>query len=143
MEASQEGGPMDEHDPRPNETPGDPHAEYLARYGAPVPPPPPSFQYAAASPAPGRRRGPRLLAAGAALAVVAVAGVAGFALGRQDHQGAQTAGGGPAGGYSGQAPNMQPNQQSPYGNNDPFEGMPFTGPGIQGGGPSDSAQGGT
>lgn len=133
----------DAQEPRPTEAPGDPHAEYLARYGAPVPPPAPSsFQYAAAPPTPGRRRGPRLLAAGTALAAIAVAGGAGFALGHLDRRGEPTAGGPPPG-ASGQAPNGQPNQEAPFGDIDPFEGMPFTGPGAPGGSPSDSAQGGS
>jgi S1-C subfamily serine protease len=133
---------MDEQDPRPTETPEDPHAENLARYGAPLPPPvPPSFPYAAASPTPGRRHGPRVLVASAmALAALAVAGGTGFALGRFDHHGQPNAGA-PAHGYVGQAPNGQPNEQSPFEGN-PFRGMPFTGPG-NGGAPSDSGESGT
>jgi S1-C subfamily serine protease len=131
---------MDEQDPRPTETPRDPHAENLARYGAPVPPPvppsgPPSFQ-PAASPSPGRRRGPRLFAVGTALAVVAVAGGAGFVLGRlDDHR--QTTAGGPSARFSGEAPNGQQFEELPFG------GMPLTGPGGRGGTPFDSSSGGT
>ena len=86
---------MDEHDPRPSNDPADPHADYLARYGAPVPPPafplpptPPAFQ----QPPHRKRHGRRLLAAGAALAVVGAATGAGFLLGRADQQGQQDAG---------------------------------------------------
>src|SRR3954447_10780132 len=96
---------MDEHDPRPDETPGDPHAENLARHGAPVPPPASPSQ----PPAPAslmRRRVPRLLAAGTALTVVPGAAGVGFAIGRLAHH-AQSSAGGPPAGYAGQPPNGQ------------------------------------
>ena len=77
---------MDEQDPRPSESPVDPHAEKLARYGAPLPPP--AFPLQQPSPfqqvPPARRRVPRLLATGTAIAVVAAATGAGFLLGRLD-----------------------------------------------------------
>jgi len=134
---------MDEQQPRDGENAADPHAAHLARHGAPVPPPTAAWAYAevpAASPR--RRRGPRLLATGLALAVVAVAGGAGFALGRFDHHDTASAGA-PTGGYAGQAPQ----QQAPNGGSDggfsPFGGTPFSGPGEQGGTPFDSTDQGT
>ena len=141
---------MDEHDPRPSDSSADPHAEYLARYGAPVPPPvfpyqppPVAFQ----QPPPAKRRGRRVLALGTALAVVGAAAGAGFLLGRHDSH-AQAEAGGPPSGYSGQAPDTQtPNGQgfgeSPFGNTDPFGGTPFTAPGGPGGSPFDSSSSGT
>ena len=117
-----------------DETPRDPHAENLARYGAPVPPPP-----VPPTPAPPpRRRAPRLLAAGTALAVVAAATGAGFALGRLDDHRAASADG-PSAGYSGTTPNQQ--DGGTYGN--PFGGTPFSGPGGSGGEPFDSSSTGT
>jgi S1-C subfamily serine protease len=149
--------PQDEQDPRPTEQPGgtpaDPHAEYLARFGAPVPPPPAAAPTSSPTPAssPSRRRGPRMVAVGTALAVVAVAGGAGFALGHLDRHTQATAGS--PSGYAGQnpfgqAPNGQDSGgQDPYGQNQfgqggPFGGTPFTGPGGSGN-PSDSANDGT
>ena len=141
--------PQDEQDPRPAEKPADPyadpyaglyadpHAEHLARYGAPVPPPPTiGLPTSATPPTPPRRRGPRLVALGAALAVVGVAGGAGFALGRVDHPDQTTAGSSPSA-NAGQAPDSQtPNSQTPYGQQfggqDPFGGTPFSGPGGSG-----------
>jgi S1-C subfamily serine protease len=162
MEASDEEEPMDEQDARPSQhDPIDP-IDNPARFGAPLPPPPaaswpptmpptmqptlpPEMSGASATPPPPRRRRPRLVAAGLALAVVAVAGGAGFALGRFDSHG-QPSAGGPTSGYAGQAPNGQPNGQggeSPFGNTDPFGGTPFNGPGGFGGSPFDSASSGT
>src|SRR5690348_15544134 len=83
---------MDEQQPRAGENAADTHAEHLARHGAPVPPPASPWAYAEVPAASPRRRGPGLLAAGLALAVVAVAGGAGFALGRFDHHGTASAG---------------------------------------------------
>src|SRR5262245_57844680 len=135
---------MDEQDPRPSESPGDPHAENLARYGAPVPPP--AFAFPQPSPfqqvPPARRRVPRLLATGTAIAVVAAATGAGFLLGRLDPH-TQSEAGGPQSGYSGQAPNGQEFGGSPFGNTNPFGGTPFTDPGGPGGSPLDSSSGGT
>jgi S1-C subfamily serine protease len=122
---------MDEQDPRPTETSGDPHEEHLARYGAPVPPPVPSFGPPVAPPASVRRRGPRFFAAGTALTVVAAAAGVGFALGRFDHH-TQPSAGGPPAGYAGRAPHGRE-----------FRGTPFTGPGGSGGTPFDSASSGT
>jgi S1-C subfamily serine protease len=91
-------------------------------------------------PAPARRRTPRLLAAGTALAVVAVATGAGFALGRLGDHSQQTAG--PAAGYSGQAPNGQQfGEGTPFGGANPFGGTPFSGPGGSGS-PFDSTSNG-
>jgi S1-C subfamily serine protease len=97
---------------------------------------------ASATPHPPRRRGPRLLALGTALAVVAVATGAGFALGRLEHHAAPTAGGA-QGGYAGQAPNGQGFGESPFGNTAPFGGTPFNGQGGSGGTPFGSATEGT
>ena len=128
---------MDEQDPRPEdaagESSGDPHAEHLARYGAPLPPP--ALPYAATPPPPHRHRGPRLVAAGLALAVVAVAGGAGFALGRFDHGSDNT-----AGGPTGRSTTPNPDGQQ---DGNPFGGTPFAGPGGSGGAPFDSSSGGT
>src|SRR3954468_8140948 len=98
---------MSEQDP--TETPAYGPADKPTRYGAPLPPPPiaPASTWTSATPQPPRRRGPRLVALGAALAVVAVAGGAGFALGRVGHHGQATAGGPPSG-HSRQAPNQDP-----------------------------------
>jgi S1-C subfamily serine protease len=103
-----------------------------ARLGAPVPPPPdgpfPPTSYAAPPPAP-RRNVPRLIALGTALAVIAVAGGLGFALGRSDSGG--NAAGGP-GSFS--APGNQGGQgfgQAPSDGGEgttPFGGTPFSGP---------------
>jgi S1-C subfamily serine protease len=130
---------QDEQLPNP-EPAGDPHAENLARYGAPVPPP--VFQQvgAAAGPPP-RRRTARVLAVGSALAVVAAATGAGFAVGRLGDHSQQSAGAPPAG-YSGLTPNGQQGGGTPYGGTDPFAGTPFTGPGGSGT-PFDSSAGGT
>jgi S1-C subfamily serine protease len=118
----------DEQQP-PTETPRHPHAENLARHGAPVPPP--AYAYPGPAGPPARRRTPRLLAAGTALAVVAVATGAGFALGRLGEHTQPSAG--PAGGYSGQAPNGAPfGGGTPYGGTNPFGGTPFSGPGGSG-----------
>jgi S1-C subfamily serine protease len=126
-----------------DESPRDPHAENLARYGAPVPPPalPPGPGTPDGGAAAPRRRTPRLLAAGTAIAVVAAATGAGFALGRvDDHQG--TSAGGPPAGYNGQTPYGQDGQDGqPFGS--PFGGTPFSGPGGSGGAPFDSSDGGT
>lgn len=127
---------MDEQDPRPSETSRDPHAENLARHGAPVPPPVSPFEHPVAQPAPVQRRGPRLFAAGTVLTVVAAAAGVGFALGRLDHH-TQPSAGGPPAGDTGQAPNGQEFGGTPFG------GTPFTGPGGSGGTPFDSASGGT
>ncbi len=118
-----------------DESPRDPHAENLARYGAPVPPP--SAPQQGTPPPPPRRRAPRLLAAGTALAVVAAATGAGFALGRLDDHRAASAGG--PSGSSGTTPNQQ--DGGSYGN--PFGGTPFAGPGGSGGAPFDSSSSGT
>lgn len=112
---------MDEHDP---------HAENLARHRAPVPPP--TFGYRAMPTSPPRRRASRLLAAGAALAVIAGATGVGFALGRHDHQSPPSAGS-PSGGEAG---------RTPYGDTSPFGGTPFTGPGDSGAMPFDSSSSG-
>jgi S1-C subfamily serine protease len=129
----------DPHDPHQPETPQDPHAANLARYGAPLPPAvPPSFQHSAAPPSPSRRRGPKLLAAGTAVAVLAAATGAGFALGRLDHQAPPEAGG-PSAGSTGQAPNGPGTGESPYYGTQPFGGTPFDGPGRSGGTPFDSS----
>src|SRR5436853_1172450 len=87
---------MDEQDPRPAEQGPEPAAvhpleptpeprsqpvghENLARHGAPVPPPADLVPHLSATPpVPPRRRGPRLLAVGTALAVVTAAGGVGF-----------------------------------------------------------------
>jgi S1-C subfamily serine protease len=130
-----------EQHPQPHEVPQDGHAENLARHGAPMPPPP-AFQHTTPAPPPPRRRAPRLLAAGTALAVVAVATGAGFALGRLGDHSQQSAGA-PAAGYSGSAPGgRQFGGGTPYGGTSPFGGTPFTGPGGSGA-PSDSSDAGT
>ena len=119
------------------------------RHGAPLPPPgyyPPLQPMTHAAPPPPRRRGPRLVAAGTALAVVAVAGGLGFALGRWHHDGAPTAQA-PTTGQSG--PGDQGGEgfgAAPFGNGGtaPNGGSPFTGPGggnDQGGSPFDSSSG--
>jgi len=108
-------------------------------YGAPLPPPP--------APEP-RRNGPRLVAAGTAVALVVAAGGVGFALGHH-RGGADQAGGFPGNGYSfGQG--LQPGEGSGgsggeggQGGVSPFGGTPFTGPGQQGRAPFDSSSGGT
>jgi S1-C subfamily serine protease len=150
---------MDEQDPRSPEQPDpgqvadpaseqpiDPHAyldHHLARYGAPVPPPAGAHLMSSATPpAPPRRRRPRLLAVGTALAVVAVAGGAGFALGNLGHHGQSTAGApsGYAGGQAfGQTPNGQQGEGSPFGQYG--EGSPFGGTPFGGGGTNDSSSG--
>jgi S1-C subfamily serine protease len=140
---------MDEQDPRPAENTSE-YPEYaagqgpvdnLARYGAPVPPPSGLPLHSSATPAsPPRRRGPRLLAVGTALAVVAAAGGAGFALGHLGHDD-QASAGGPPSGYAGQVPNGQtPNGANgqQFGEGNPFGSTPFSGPGIQGSTPSES-----
>jgi len=130
----------DHRDPSSGTPAPDPHAEYFARYGAPVPPPAFPFHY---PPVPGipeaprRRRAPRLLAAGTAVAVVAAATGAGFALGRADDHSSASAGA-PRSGY--QAPNGQQFGETP---GNPFGSTPFTGPGGSGGSPFDSSSGGT
>ncbi len=132
---------MDEQDPRPTEHTPEVPAEATpdvnpevnpARFGAPLPPPAWS---SATPPVPPRRRGPRLLAVGTALAVVAGAVGAGFLLGRLDDHG-HPAAGGPPSGYAGQVPNGQRFGETPFG------GTPFTGPGGRGT-PFDSASSGT
>jgi S1-C subfamily serine protease len=132
----------DEQGPRPADTAASGHpADNPARYGAPLPPPAPTA--ASATPPPPRRRGPRIVAAGAALAILAVAGGAGFALGRVDHHGSLSAGG-PSAGQSGQTPGQGAGRgagRSPFGNVDPFGSTPFTGPGKPGGTPFESTSG--
>ncbi len=144
---------MSEHEPRstdgaPNEpTVGAPTgvpADNPTRYGAPLPPPPftpppPASSWTSATPPPPRRRGPRLVAVGTTLAVLAVAGGAGFALGRLDHHSSDTAGRPPAG-HTRHAPGQG---ESPFGNENPFGGQPYTGPGGSGGSPFDSSGGAT
>jgi S1-C subfamily serine protease len=84
-----------------------------------------------------------LLAAGAALAVIAGATGAGFALGRLDHDSTASAGA-PAAGNAGRAPNQQPYDEQPFGGTSPFGGEPFSEPGSPGGTtPFDSSSGGT
>lgn len=143
--------PMDEPDARADETPDPtPHPhDNPARHGAPLPPPPaPSSPSAASSwayppapptsyaapPPPHRSTGPRLVAAGTALVVVAVAGGLGFAMGRW-HHGSQPAA---DGGGSFSAPNGE--GRTPFGGGtSPFGGTPFSGPGGQEGSPFDSS----
>ncbi len=130
-----------EQQPQPRDVPHDIHAENLARHGAPVPPPP-AFQHMGPAAPPPRRRMPRLLAAGTALAVVAVATGAGFALGRLDDH-SQPSAGAPAAGNAGQAPGgEQFGGGTPYSGTSPFGGTPFSGPGGSGS-PSDSSNDGT
>jgi S1-C subfamily serine protease len=133
---------VDEPEPRSNQvtrdTGRDPRVENLARHGAPIPPQSPCQMPAS----PLRRRAPRLLAAGAALAVIAGATGAGFALGRLDHNSVSSAGAPPEG-TGGGTPDGQPNDVSPYGGTSPFGGTPFTGPGDPGGTPFDSSSSGT
>ncbi|MFZ2013648.1 MAG: S1C family serine protease [Nocardioides sp.] len=104
-----------------------PYAQQYGAYGA-YPPPPPHKRR--------RSRGPVLVAAGTAIAIVFAAGIGGFALGRL-HQSNASAGGGLG---SGQAPHVQtPGQNgqngqggengqggfgnlAPFGNADPFGG---------------------
>jgi S1-C subfamily serine protease len=151
---------MDEQDPRPDEqtaefVPEQHPTDNLARYGAPVPPPAGPPQHSSATPpTPPRRRGPRLMAVGTALAVVAAAGGAGYALGHLDQHDQTTAGAPPAG-FSGQAPNSEtPNGQTQNGqtqngqsqNGQEFgggsqfgEGSPFSGSGGTGNSPFASA----
>ncbi len=124
---------MDEYDAPAHEAPVD---DASAAYDAPAPPllpPPPPTEHEGAHA--GRRR-PRLLAAGAALALlVAAAGAgAGFALGRSHHD-AGSAGRAPSQGYGsgGQSP------RSGQGGTYPFGGTPFAGPGAPGGAPFDSS----
>jgi S1-C subfamily serine protease len=140
MEPADEEEPMDEQDPRPSEHSPEVPADAIpdvdpevnpARFGAPLPPPAWS---SAAPPVPPRRRGPRLVAVGTALAVVAGAAGAGFLLGRLDDHGHAEAGGPPSG-YTGQAPNGRSGES-------PFGGTPFTGPG-DGGTPFDSFSSGS
>jgi S1-C subfamily serine protease len=134
---------MDEQEARPTQTTEDTHADNLARHGAPVPPASPlglpSRTSATSSP---RRRRSRLLAAGIAVAVLAAATGAGFALGRLDHPGPPSAGA-PSSGHQGHAPNGQGSGDAPFGNTDPFGGTPYSEPGDSGGEPFDSASGGT
>jgi S1-C subfamily serine protease len=83
-----------------------------------------------------RSRGPVLVAAGTAVAIVMAAGIGGFALGRAHH--ADDSAGGGIGGYS-QTPNQIPDQngeggQNGFGNLDPFGNF-----GGNGGSPSTSA----
>ena len=120
---------MDEQDPRPSEHSPEVPADAIpdvdpevnpARFGAPLPPPAWS---SAAPPVPPRRRGPRLVAVGTALAVVAGAAGAGFLLGRLDDHGHAEAGGPPSG-YTGQAPNGRSGES-------PFGGTPFTEAGAE------------
>ena len=95
---------------------GDPYAAY---HPYPAYPPPQRHR---------RSRGPAMVAAGTAVAIVMAAGIGGFALGRTHHD--DSAGGALGGGYgSGQAPNAQtPNQngQNPQGGQDQFGNLdPF------------------
>jgi S1-C subfamily serine protease len=99
---------------------GDSYAGYYPYAG--YPPPPQRHR---------RSRGPLLVAAGTAVAIVMAAGIGGFALGRAHHD--DSAGGALGGGYgSGQAPHAQtPNQngqngQNPEGGQNQFGGLdPF------------------
>jgi S1-C subfamily serine protease len=122
MDPSDEEEPMDEYDVPPD-------------YDAPTPPPPPpSAPPSAPPPAPpshARAGTPRLLMAGLAVGVLAVAGGAGFALGR----GGGTTGNrlAPGYGFGGQAP------QSGQGG---LGGTPFTGPSSPGAAPYDSSSNG-
>jgi S1-C subfamily serine protease len=150
--------PMDEPDARPDETPDPtPHPhDNPARHGAPLPPPPPppapsspsapsaasSWVYPpvpptsyAAPPPPHRSHRLRLVAAGTALVVVAVAGGLGFAMGRW-HHGSQPAAGG---GRSFSAPNGEGRTPFGDGGTSPFGGTPFSGPGEQEGSPFGSS----
>jgi len=121
---------------------GDPHAENLARYGAPLPPPVPRRPRAASpSPANARRRIPRVLAAATALSVLAVAGGAGFVLGRLDHHASPSAGA-PATGYAGRGPQQQ-GGPSPFSGTAPFGGADGRGEGSTEGSPFESADSGT
>jgi S1-C subfamily serine protease len=122
MDTSEEEEPMDE-----------PDTPFPYPYDAPTPPPPP---------APVRRRnGPRLVAAGTAVAILVAAGAGGFFIGRFD-QGNQTTAGTPTQthGFGGQAPGSGGLGQN---GTSPFGGTPFGGAGGQGGAPFDSAAGGT
>jgi S1-C subfamily serine protease len=98
--------------PPPPDSPYSPFAP--SSYAAPPPPPPPP---------PARHNGPRIVAAGVALALVAAAGGLGFALGRSHHD--ATAGG--PGSFSN--PGAQGGEG--FGGNEgsqPFGGSPFSGP---------------
>ncbi len=128
---------MDEHDePTPPAAPTPPATpEYTSPYGWAPPPPPAAPDVVSQGPAGPRRNGPRLLAAGTAVALVVAAGGAGFALGH--HRGASDSARGPAGGgYGfGQFPGSE------QGGTAPFGGQPFSGPGQQGGAPLNSDSG--
>jgi S1-C subfamily serine protease len=138
MDPSDEEEPMSEQEQQPIEPTA---ADNPTRFGAPLPPPPGTAPGSAVPGSPGQaHHGRRLLAAGSALAVLAVAGGAGFALGRFDDHGKASAGG-PAAGYAG--PNGRAFGESPFGNADPFGGPPFSGPGGTGGSPFDASGGGT
>ena len=100
----------------------EPDTPFPYPYDAPTPPPPVPAH---------RRSGPRLVAAGIAVAIVLAAGAGGFAIGRFNH--------GTAG---------APTQAYGFGNQGengtaPFGGTPFGGAGGPGGAPFDSAAGGT
>lgn len=124
-------------DESPRDPYADSYADSLARYGAPLPPPPQPGPQPDPQVARPHRRTPRLLAAGTALAVVAAATGAGFALGRLgDHRDASA--GSPPSGSAGQVPSQGGGQDE-----NPFGGMPFTGPGGPGGAPFDSSSSGT
>jgi S1-C subfamily serine protease len=113
METSEQEDPMDEpHTPFPSPFP----------YDAPAPPPP--------APAP-RRHGPRLVAAGAAVAIVVTAGAGGFAIGRSGH--GTTAAPAQSYGFHGQAPSTGGLGQNGT--------TPFSGPGGTSGSPYSSAAG--
>jgi S1-C subfamily serine protease len=81
-----------------------------------------------------------VLALGTALAVVAVAGGAGFAIGHLDNKSSATAGGAPAG-YGRGLPGGQRQNGQEFGGANPFGGTPFSGSGGQGGTPFDSSGG--
>jgi S1-C subfamily serine protease len=125
---------MDEHDAPtpPSPSPYDDAPTLPPVFYGPMPNPaaPP------AAPEP-RRTGRRLVAAGAAVALVVAAGGAGFALGH--HSGASdSADGRPGGGHDfGQHPDFGEGGTAPFG------GAPFNGPGQQGAAPFDSSSGGT
>ncbi|MBO0844265.1 MAG: trypsin-like peptidase domain-containing protein [Nocardioides sp.] len=97
-------------------------------------PPVPWASYAAPPP-PRRRHGLRAVALGTALAVVAAAGVAGFAVGRW-HDGGQ-----PSAGGLGHVPGASGQGGQGNGELTPFGGSPFSGPGSEGNSPFDSSSG--
>jgi S1-C subfamily serine protease len=102
---------------------------------APPPPPPSPTPFGAPLPPepPRSRRGPLLVAAGVAVAIVAVAGGTGFALGRLHHGTTPNAG---SHGYFGAPHSGNGGEGSPFGS------TPFSGPGGNSGSPFDSSNGG-